>query len=75
MKRSPSDNDDLTVVNIKNSLNASFREQLFTVLCCGKHAHLLLGVVDKAWALSIWKHMVLIEIKDVARKKVGLEIF
>ena len=52
-----------------------FWEQLFTVVCSGKHIHFLLGVGDKVWESSRWKDVVLIEIKDVASKKFGLQIF
>ena len=50
-------------------------EKLFTVVCYAKHAHYLLGVGDKV-KKSFWqKHVVLIEIKDVASKKLELQIF
>ena len=40
-----------------------------------KHAHYLLGVDDKVGESSRWKHVVLIEIEDVARKKIRFKIF
>ena len=48
--------------------------QLFIVVLNNKHAHYLLGVVNKVGQSSCWKQVVLIEIKDVASKKLGLQI-
>ena len=45
-----------------------FGEQLFTVVCSAKHAHHLISVGDKVGESSRRKHMVLIEIKDLASK-------
>ncbi len=44
-----------------------FREQLFTAIFNAKHAFYLLGVGDNVKALSKWKYVVLIVIKDVIR--------
>ena len=44
-------------------------EVLFTAVCHAKHAYYLLGVGDKVWQLFRWKHVVLIEIENVATKK------
>ena len=52
-----------------------FVEQQFITVCSGKYTHYLLAVGDKVKELSQWKDLVLIEIKDVASKKLGLEIF
>ena len=49
--------------------------ELFTVIGSAKHAHCLLDVGDKFGESSRWKHMVLLEIEDVASKKLGLQIF
>ena len=46
-------------------------EQLLTVVCNIKHVHCLLSGSDKVRKSSIWKHMVLIKIKDVISKKLG----
>ena len=46
-----------------------YEEQLFTAVCSVKHGHFLLDVGDKVWESSSRKHMVLIDIKDVAIKK------
>ena len=37
--------------------------------CSAKHAHYLLGEGDKVGESSKWKHIVLIEIKEEASKK------
>ena len=52
-----------------------FGVQLFTVVCNAKYAHCLLVVGDKVRESFRWKHMVHIEIEDVASKKLGLQIF
>ena len=48
------------------------QEQLFMAVCSAKHTHYMLGVGNKVRELSRWKHVVLIEIEDVASKKLGL---
>ena len=52
-----------------------FREQLFTAVYREKHVSYLLVVGGKVGESSRWKHVVLIEIADVASKKFWLEIF
>ena len=52
-----------------------FGEPLFINVCNAKYVHHLLRVGDKIQE-SFWrKHMVLIEIKDVASKQLGVKIF
>ena len=46
-------------------------KQLFTVVCTTKNIYFLLGMDDRVGKLSRWKHVVLIEIKDAASKKLG----
>ena len=47
----------------------------FTMVFSVNHAHYLLGVDNKIDELSRWKNSVLIEIEDVASKKLGFQIF
>ena len=49
-----------------------FEEQLFTAVYSAKHTHYLLGVADKVEESFTRKHTILIEIKHVASKKLGL---
>ena len=49
-------------------------EELFTAVYCAKHAHYLLGGVIWLEESFRWKHMVFIEIEDVASKKLELEV-
>ena len=51
-----------------------FEDHLFAMVHSAKHAHPL-GVGDKVGEFFRWKHIVLIEIKDVISKKLGLQIF
>ena len=51
-----------------------FQEKLFIVVYSAKHTHYFLGVKDKFGELYRWKHIVLIEIEDVASKKVEHQI-
>ena len=51
-----------------------FQEQLFIVVCSAKNPHYLLNVVNKVGEFCRWKHVVLLEIEDVASKKHGLQI-
>ena len=43
-----------------------FGELSFIVVCSAKHAHYLLSESDKVGESSRWKHVVLLEIEDVA---------
>ena len=48
---------------------------MFTAVCSDKSANYLLGWGDKVASSFKGKHKVLMEIKDVASKKFGLQIF
>ena len=52
-----------------------FKEPFITVVFSAKQPHYLLGVGDKVGVSSRWKHIVLIEIEDVASKKLEIQIF
>ena len=52
-----------------------FGEIPFTVVCCVKYDCYLVSAGDKVGELSRWKYMILIEIEEVANKKLGHEIF
>ena len=49
----------------------SLGEKLVIAACNTKCVHYLLGMSDKVGEASRWKHMVLIEIKEMSSKKLG----